>query len=71
MDISLRTEESRGDTPALTRTRVPGTDEIGIIIDRAQVKGGPYLGKTISTVLFESTGECRFYMDDRLEKLKR
>ncbi|MFC0098995.1 hypothetical protein ACFFKH_15865 [Micromonospora marina] len=69
MDISLRTEESRGDTPALNRTRGPGTDEIGIIIDSAQVKRGPYLGKTISTVLLESTGECRFYLDDRLEKL--
>lgn len=71
MNLSVQREKTRDSAPDRVRTRVPGTDEIGTIVQTKQVKSGPYLGKRISTVLFESTGECRLYLDDRLDKLKR
>ncbi|WP_433387138.1 hypothetical protein [Micromonospora sp. KLBMP9576] len=63
MNISVVTTEVRGGTPAPRRVQVEGIDEIGIEVEARQTRNGEHY---LSTVLFESTGECRIFLASKV-----
>lgn len=62
MDIQLRTEHVSG-SPQPRRVQVEGVDEVGLVIATTST----VTGHSVSTVLFESSGECRLYLSNRLK----